>query len=263
MLRPPPRFTRTDTRFPATTLFRAAGPDPLLAQVPGIRQVAVMGQRQPAEAVVGIERLDVAQRRLARGRVAVVADRGVAGQPRDHLAVGEDVADQPEGAVRMEVQPVEGDDACGLLPAMLERMQAERGQRGGVVASEDAEHAAFLVEFVVAGGSVERMRGDGLFQLASWMSSSSSLRSLSLYPSGGAGAAVSGGLDSRSNASRAASASRALSCACSSIAPVRPRMPSGSPSRTSSAPDSTTAGVRPLLTHPGGTSSPHMSLRHH
>ncbi len=46
----------------------------------------------------------------------------------------------------MEPRAVEGDDAGGFLAAMLERMQAERGDGGSVGMAEDAEHAAFLAQ---------------------------------------------------------------------------------------------------------------------
>ena len=59
------------------------------------------------------------------------------------------VADQPDAALGMEMGAVEADDAGGLLAAMLERVQAERGQRRGIGMVEDAEDAAFLVQPVL------------------------------------------------------------------------------------------------------------------
>ena len=56
----------------------------------------------------------------------------------------EGVADEAEPALGMEALAVEDDDAGGFLAAMLERVQAERGDGGGVGMAEDAEHAAFL-----------------------------------------------------------------------------------------------------------------------
>ena len=44
---------------------------------------------------------------------------------------------------------VEADDAGGFLAAMLERVQAERGQGRGIGVAEDAEHAAFLMQAVL------------------------------------------------------------------------------------------------------------------
>lgn len=77
-----------------------------------------------------------------------MADRGIAGQALDHLAAGEGVADQAEATFTVEAATVEGDDAGGLLAAVLQGVQAERGDRGGLRVAEDAEHAAFLAERV-------------------------------------------------------------------------------------------------------------------
>ena len=77
-----------------------------------------------------------------------MADGGRAGQPVDHLAAGEGVADQAEPALGMEALAVVADDAGGLLAAVLQRVQPERGDGGGVGMAEDAEHAAFLAQAV-------------------------------------------------------------------------------------------------------------------
>ena len=71
---------------------------------------------------------------------------GAAGQALDHLAAREGVADEAQAALGMEALAVEGDDAGRFLAAMLQRVQAERGDRGGVGMAEDAEHAAFLAQ---------------------------------------------------------------------------------------------------------------------
>ncbi len=49
----------------------------------------------------------------------------------------------------MKVGAVEADDARRFLAAMLESMQPERGQRGGIGMVEDAEDPAFLVQPVL------------------------------------------------------------------------------------------------------------------
>ena len=77
-----------------------------------------------------------------------MADGGVAGQALDHLAAGEGVADEAEAAFAVEAAAVEGDDAGGFLAAMLEGVQSERGDGGGLGVAEDAEHAAFLAQRV-------------------------------------------------------------------------------------------------------------------
>ena len=58
----------------------------------------------------------------------------------------------------MEVGAVVGDDAGGLLAAMLQGVQAERGQGRGVLVAEHAEHAALLAQRVVAAGPQARAR---------------------------------------------------------------------------------------------------------
>ena len=75
-----------------------------------------------------------------------MADRGGAGQAVDHLAAGKIVADQAHAALGVEALAVEGDDAGGLLAAVLECVEAERGDGGRVGMAEDAEHAALFAE---------------------------------------------------------------------------------------------------------------------
>ena len=108
-----------------------------------------MGDRQPAIGELGEEGLHVAQAGAAGGGVARVADGAGAEQPLDHGRLGEGVADQADMALDVELRAVIGDDAGRLLAAMLQRVQAERDDRRGVLPAEDAEHAAFVVEMVV------------------------------------------------------------------------------------------------------------------
>ncbi len=51
-----------------------------------------------------------------------------------------------------------GDDARRFLAAMLQRVQAERDDRRGVLPAEDAEHAAFVVEMIVGLGGKQVVR---------------------------------------------------------------------------------------------------------
>src|SRR6476469_7046310 len=103
-----------------------------------------MGNGEAADLEFGEERLDVAQDRLAGRRIAHMAYGGAAGQALDHVALRERVADEAEAALRMVALAVECHDACGFLPPVLESMQAERRDRGGLGMAEDAEDAAFL-----------------------------------------------------------------------------------------------------------------------
>ena len=131
------------SRLEQTTLL-----DQLAAERERVGQVAVVPERQAAEREVGVQRLDVAQQRRARGRVADVADRGVTGQRADHRLVAEVIADQPERPVAVEHPTVEADDAGRLLAAVLQGVQAEHGVGRGVVVAVDAEHAALLAQLV-------------------------------------------------------------------------------------------------------------------
>ena len=64
--------------------------------------------------------------------------------------------------------PSIGDDADGLLAAMLERVQAERAERRGLFGTVDADHAALFLELVV----VEGMGADRLGHLPTGCSGS-------------------------------------------------------------------------------------------
>src|SRR3546814_1922145 len=136
MMRGPPVITRTSTPCPYTTLFRSGR------------------QGEAAAGEIREQRLDVAQRRLAGGRIAVVTDGGVAGEARHDAFGGEDIADQAKVAVSVEVLPVEGDDAGRFLTPVLQGVQAERGQRGGILVAEHAEDPALVVELVVVARSL-------------------------------------------------------------------------------------------------------------
>ena len=59
-----------------------------------------------------------------------------------------DMAVAPVGVEFMGAALVIADDAAGLLPPVLQRVQAERDRGGGVFHADDAENAAFLVQLV-------------------------------------------------------------------------------------------------------------------
>ena len=128
----------------------------LAAQREAVGEVAVVADGEAAAFEFGEQRLHVAQDGFAGGRIAHMADRRGAGQAVDHLAPGEVVADQAEAALGVEALAVEGDDAGRFLAAVLQRVQAERGDGGGVGMAEDAEHAAFLAQPVAVGIEVRR-----------------------------------------------------------------------------------------------------------
>jgi hypothetical protein len=114
------------------------------AQRQAVGEIAVVADREPAGIELGEQRLHVAQNGRSGSGVAHMADGGVAGKALDHLAAGKGVADETEPAFTVKSGSVEGDDAGGLLAAMLQGVQPERGDGGGFGMAEDAEHAAFL-----------------------------------------------------------------------------------------------------------------------
>ena len=147
------------------------------AQRQAVGEVAVVGDREAAAVELGEQRLDVAQDRLAgrsnsgRGRW-----RESPGSRSITSRRGEVVADEAHAALGVEALAVEGDDAGRLLAAMLQRVQAERGDRGGVGMAEDAEHAALLVQPVVVEVDAAGRACDGLALERRWRRHRSSLQ---------------------------------------------------------------------------------------
>src|SRR6516162_6158384 len=132
----------------ARRLEQAAATHQLAANLVGVGQIAVVANGEPAELEIGEERLHVAQCDLAGRRIADVADGGTAAQPADHFLGAEIVADLAHPAVGAELLAVVGDNAGRLLPAMLQRMQAERCERRRIGVAIDPEYAALLVKVV-------------------------------------------------------------------------------------------------------------------
>src|SRR5690348_7780918 len=81
-----------------------------------------------------------------------MAQRGVAEQLADDLLGAEILADMAHAAMGVELLAVIGDDPGGLLAAMLQRVQPEGDERGGIAMAVDAENPAFLAQMVVVVG---------------------------------------------------------------------------------------------------------------
>src|SRR5438128_6462244 len=118
----------------------------------GVGEVAVVADGEPAELEIGEEWLHVAQRHLAGRGVAHMAEGGMTEEPADDFLRAEILADMTHAAMGMELLAIIGNDPSGFLAAMLERVQAERDQRGGVGMAIDPEDAAFLAQMVVIMG---------------------------------------------------------------------------------------------------------------
>ena len=116
----------------------------LAAQRQSVGEVAVMTDGEAAGIELGEQRLHVAQNGFAGGRIADVTDGGVARQAVDDLTARKRVADETKAPFGMELLAVEGDDAGRFLAAVLQRVQAERGDGGRIGVAENAEHPAFF-----------------------------------------------------------------------------------------------------------------------
>jgi hypothetical protein len=75
-----------------------------------------------------------------------MADCGVSGQAIDHLAARKGVADEAQAALGVKTLAVKADNPGGFLAAMLQRVEAERGNRRGVGVAEDTEYAALFTQ---------------------------------------------------------------------------------------------------------------------
>src|SRR5439155_14848790 len=117
----------------------------LLAQLGGVRQVAVVPQRDGAGGPVLDEWLGVRPLGRAGGRVARVPDRDVAVQAPE-LLLGEDLRDEAHVAQDGEVAAIGDGDSGRLLASVLERKEAEVGDASDIATrranAEDATHLA-------------------------------------------------------------------------------------------------------------------------
>jgi hypothetical protein len=114
-----------------------------------------MGDCEAAAGQFREERLNVAQRGFAGGRIADVAARDPPRQSADGLIAVKVAGDMTHCAVAVEQMTVPAGDASRLLPAMLKRMQAESRECGGIRMSQDSENPAFFMQRI----SVERIVG--------------------------------------------------------------------------------------------------------
>ena len=121
--------------------------DQLVAELAGVHQIAVVTNRDLAMGTVNQNRLRVRELAFAGGRVANVPDRDRSGQVRQLVVVESfrDVAHRPRDADLLQIG---GGDPGTLLPAVLQRVQAEVGHVGRLGMAEDTEDAALLAELV-------------------------------------------------------------------------------------------------------------------
>ena len=114
-----------------------------------VRNIAIVRDGKTARGEIGIERLDIAQRRFAGGGVTDVAAGDRTGQTADNFVAVEIAGDMTHRAVRMEMRAIPAGDPGRFLSAMLQGVKAERNDGRGSIGTPDAKDAAFLAEFVV------------------------------------------------------------------------------------------------------------------
>ena len=117
----------------------------------GVDQVAVVAERDRAVGGRPEGRLRVLPDARAGRGVAAVADREVALE-RGERGLVEDLGDQPHVLVDEDLATVADRDPGRLLAAVLERVEAEVGELGDVLARRpDPEHAAVVLGAEVLG----------------------------------------------------------------------------------------------------------------
>src|SRR5262245_28726869 len=122
--------------------------DQFFPQLARVHQIAVVPDGDLSVRAIDEEGLRVLELAVARGRVARVADRDVAGQRGERLLV-EGVSDLSHRARRAKLFTVSRRDARAFLAAVLQRVQAEVGEIGGLRMSEDSKHTALVFEWHV------------------------------------------------------------------------------------------------------------------
>ena len=127
----------------------------------GVGQVAVVRQHD-AERRIDVERLRlVGVVGRTGGRIATVADSPVADQVA-HVARAEHVAHQARPLVHVELRAVCGGDAGGVLPAMLEHLQAIVEQLVNGRSRDDADNSAHASPSPILDSLRHRGRHPGL-----------------------------------------------------------------------------------------------------
>ena len=94
----------------------------ILPQFRGVRDIAVVRDRDPAFVAMHRERLRVALHRIAGGRITRVPDRQRAGQCL-RARVRENIRHMPHRFLGVDQLAVAGRDPRALLPAMLQCVQ--------------------------------------------------------------------------------------------------------------------------------------------
>jgi hypothetical protein len=116
-------------------------------QLAGVHEIAVVRDGDLSVRAIDQDGLRVEQAALARGRVAGVADRDMAGQRFERRLV-ERLGHVAHGARDPHLLAIGGADAGALLAAVLQRVEPEVGQVGRFGMPEDAKNTTLVFEFI-------------------------------------------------------------------------------------------------------------------
>ena len=120
----------------------------LVAELGGVRQVAVVGDGDLSAHAIHRQRLRVAEVRRAGGGIACVADGHVAHEVMENFRV-ENLRHKAHAVMLEKFSIVAGDDPGAFLAAMLQRVETVVGEFGGIGMSKNAEHAAIMFGIVL------------------------------------------------------------------------------------------------------------------
>lgn len=116
-----------------------------------VDEVTIMGHTDGAESVTSDKGLDVFEHGLAGGGVPDMADCEAARELVE-LGLVEDVRDEANAGYGLEDVVVNGYNSGAFLAAVLERMESEVAETGGLRVAIDADDAALLARLVVIAG---------------------------------------------------------------------------------------------------------------
>jgi len=105
----------------------------LLAQLPGIDDITIVSQGEPACWALDYDRLSVTGAAGASGGISVMSDGDIATELAQYRFI-EGLGDQPHLGVIVNMLPIGGGDAGTLLAAVLEGIEAEEGEPGHILA---------------------------------------------------------------------------------------------------------------------------------
>ena|SRR5438309_616461 len=120
----------------------------LLAKGKGVRQVAVVRNRQDPVRGVDQERLGIPERRVTGGRIANVSDRKAPFE-RVERPFTENIRHKAQGDMARELRPVRGHNAGRFLSPVLQGIEPQIGKARGLRVMLDTHHTAFVMKMFI------------------------------------------------------------------------------------------------------------------